>query len=342
MPDAKTALATRRENGGVAVNTIADDIRKMEKEFQLAMPHGAEAQQLIRDALTALRTTRNLDRCDSPSVLGALMTCAQLDLRVGVLGQAWPVPFWDKNVKGFRAQLIVGYRGYVELAHRSEKVQSLMPRVVYEHDEFDIDYGVGGTLVHKPAKGKRGAPVGYHAIVRYRNGGYDFIYMTQEEMNEHRDKFATTRNKDGKIFGPWIDHPEAMGQKTTLRLLTKYVPMSPAMERAAFVDGGLRIDLNHLNRPEEVTEQPRVLDYDDGGDPGPDEPPALQGPMTEPMKKKLMALAAQVGFDRDQRLAYASQILDRPITSFNQLNAADAAKVLDVLDRYAQQEAGPQ
>ena len=30
MADAKTALATRRENGGVAVNTIADDIRKMQ------------------------------------------------------------------------------------------------------------------------------------------------------------------------------------------------------------------------------------------------------------------------------------------------------------------------
>ena len=262
---------------------------------------------------------------------------------MGVLGQAWPVPFWDGKAKGYRAQLIVGYRGYVELAHRSEKVQSLMPRVVYENDEFDIDYGVGGTLVHKPAKGKRGAPVGYHAIVRYRNGGYDFIFMTADEMIEHRDKFATTRNKDGVIFGPWIDHPEAMGQKTTLRLLTKYVPMSPQMERAAYVDGGLRIDLNHLNRPEEVTEQPRVLEHDE--DPGPEDPRTPpEGPITDGQRKHLMALANDVGWgkDRDQRMAYIREKIGRDVQSSNQLTAAEADMVIQPLARYAKEQAGPE
>ena len=62
QPDASAALATRRENGGVAKNTLADQIRSMERQFQAAMPKGAEAAQLVRDALTALRMTRDLGK----------------------------------------------------------------------------------------------------------------------------------------------------------------------------------------------------------------------------------------------------------------------------------------
>lgn len=335
--DAKDALEVRRQNGGVAKSPIADDIKSMEKQFQLAMPKGAEAQQLIRDALTCLRTTPKLAECDSPSVLGALMTVAQLGLRVGVLGQAWPLPFWDKNARGFRAQLIIGYRGYGELAHRSPKVQSFIPRIVYANDEFDIDYGVAGTLVHRPATGPRGVPIGYHSIARYSNGGYDFLYMTRAEVEEHRDKFATTRRKDGTIFGPWVDHFDAMAQKTPQRLLAKYIPMSPDLERGTIVDGGLRIDLNPRNLPEEVTEPLRVIDAAPETDEGPD----LSGKITEPQRKKMMAIATQMGLDRDQRLAYIAQIVGRDVASSNDLTGREAAAVLDAMDRWAQQEAGP-
>jgi recombination protein RecT len=110
-PTAADALAKRRENGGVATNSLADQIRGMEKQFQLAMPRGAEATQLVRDALTALRTIKHLDKCEANSVLGALMTCAQLGLRPGVLGHAWPLPFWDRHSKGYKAQLVIGYQG---------------------------------------------------------------------------------------------------------------------------------------------------------------------------------------------------------------------------------------
>ncbi len=109
--NAAAALATRRENGGVATNSIADKIRSMEGQFQAAMPKGAEATQLIRDALTAMRMTKNLSRAEETSVLGALMTCAQLGLRPGVLGHAWLLPFWDGKNRGYKAQLVIGYQG---------------------------------------------------------------------------------------------------------------------------------------------------------------------------------------------------------------------------------------
>lgn len=346
MPDQKqtagAALDRRRQNGDMAQNMLANDIRNMQDQFQLAMPRGAEAQQLVRDALTAVRRTPKLNQCESTSVLGSLMTCAQLGLRVGVLGQAWVLPFWDKKAGGFQAQLIVGYQGYSELAHRSEKVQSYMPRVVYENDDFDIDYGVAGTLVHKPARGGRGKPVGYHSIAKYRNGGYDFLFMTQDEMDEHRDRFATTRAKDGTIFGPWIDHPDAMGMKTTQRLLAKYIPKSPELIVASYVDGGLRLDLNPKHAPEEVTEQVGVDDGVLEGQVMDEGRPDDGEPINDAARKWLMATCGQAELtDRDKRLAYASEVLKRPVESFNSLTMGEARKVGDALQRFIEQSAGP-
>lgn len=270
QPNAAQALATRRENGGVAQNSIADEIRRMEKQFQLAMPRGAEAGQLIRDAVTALRVTKNLSRCDSPSVLGSLMTCAQLGLRPGVLGHAWLLPFWtskhhqDENGKwigGYKAQLVIGYQGLIELAHRSGKISSLIARTVYEGDEFDVDYGVADTLVHKPNLfGERGQPIAYYAIAKFTTGGYAFYVMSHRDMEKYRDLHATARSREGKVFGPWVDNFEGMSHKTCIRQLAKYMPKSTELAVALAVDEGVRVDLTPTVDPAEATERADVYE----------------------------------------------------------------------------------
>ena len=65
--------------------TLAQQIDRMEPEFQRAMPQGAEARQLVRDAQTALRQVKDLAKCEPATVLGALMTCSQLGLRPGAV-----------------------------------------------------------------------------------------------------------------------------------------------------------------------------------------------------------------------------------------------------------------
>jgi recombination protein RecT len=267
---AAQALATRRENGGVATNTLADQIRAMEKEYQLAMPRGAEATQLVRDALTALRMTKNLAKCDAPSVLGSLMTCAQLGLRPGVLGHAWLLPFWtskhhqDSNgrwIGGHKAQLVIGYQGLIELAHRSGQIASLTARTVYANDEFDVDYGVADRLVHKPNLFQdRGDPIAYYAVAKFTSGGYAFYVMTHREMLAYRDKNATAKTKEGKVFGPWIDHFEGMAHKSVIRQLAKWMPKSTQLAQALAADDGVRVDLSPTIDPAEATEHLDVLD----------------------------------------------------------------------------------
>lgn len=245
-----------------AVATLPAQIQKMEQAFQLAMPRGAEAKQLIRDALTCLQMNAKLRECEQNSLLGALMTCAQLGLRpgVGALGQAYLLPFWDSKTRGQKAQLVIGYQGYVELAHRSGRIASIHARTVYSNDLFTLKYGAAGDdIEHIPTwvGGTRGEPVMFYAVGRTTEGGYSMTDpMTVADMEAYRDRHATAKNRDGKIFGPWIDHFEAMAHKTMIRKLMKLLPKSTEMARAVAQDDGIRIDLS----PGAIDTEPDYID----------------------------------------------------------------------------------
>jgi recombination protein RecT len=261
VPNAKVALATRRENGAVATNTLADQIRQMQHQYQAAMPRGAEAAQLVRDALTAVRMTPKLAECEPASVLGSLMTCAQLGLRPGVLGHAWLLPFWDGKTRGNKAQLVIGYQGMIELAMRSGKISSLIARTVYSNDTFDVDYGLADSLVHKPNLfGERGTPTAFYAVAKFTSGGHAFIVMTVPEMIEYREKNAKARTREGKIFGPWVDNFEGMAHKTCIRQLAKYMPKSTELAIAIAADEGVRVDIRSEVDAAESTEHPDFIE----------------------------------------------------------------------------------
>ncbi len=275
MTNARDALAKRRENGDKAHSSLADQIREMQSQYQLAMPKGAEATQLVRDALTALRQIPKLAQCEPTSVLGGLMTCAQLGLRVGVLGHAWILPFWDWHSQGHKAQLVVGYQGYAELAYRSGKVQSIAARIVHANDQFDLYYDPAVIMRHRPTlDGPRGLPRLYYASAEMTGGGFALTEpMTLADMEAHRDRFAP-RNRDKKITGPWIDHFDEMGRKTTVRRLAKLLPKSTELAIAIEADGGVRVDLSPTTEAAEVTQHPDVWDGESRPTSG---PPAQDG-----------------------------------------------------------------
>lgn len=255
-----------QDNGGQVehVKTLSQQLERMMPEFEAAMPRGREATQLVRDAMTCLRTIKNLDRCDLESFLGSLMTCAQLDLRPGVasLGHAWPLPYWDNNRKAYRAQLVVGYKGYIELGYRSGKLAGIASRVVHEGEEFAIEFHEDGDrLTHKPSyRGLRGEPVCFYSVARVVGGGYSLTDpMSVEEMQQHRDRHAP-RDRNGKIVGPWIDHFLPMGKKTMILRNFALLPKSAEMLTAMQADNGIRVDLTPTANAGEVTEQaPRMV-----------------------------------------------------------------------------------
>lgn len=235
---------TQRAQGAVAQQAeqpkgVEDVLRDLAPQFQAAMPRGAEASQLVRDAITLVRQTPRLLECDKSSFLGALMTCAQLGLRpgVGALGHAYVIPF-----KG-QAQFILGYQGMIELANRAGEIEGLVARTVHEHDAFDIDYGTD-ALIHKPnMKGDRGPVIGYYAKF-YRKGSSraTFEFMTRTDVEAHRDRFALAKNRQGQIVGPWKDHFDSMGLKTVVRKVMKWAPRSTQIQQALIADETVRLD----------------------------------------------------------------------------------------------------
>lgn len=225
--------------------TIKDQIKQMQSQFALAMPRGMEAAQLVRDAITVISANPKLAQCDPTSVLGSLMTCAQLGLRPNVLGQAYVLPRWSSKARGFEASFQIGYQGLIELAYRTGRIQSLIAREVHENDHFDVDYGTADSLIHKPLlTGDRGPVIAYYAVVKYEPQGQAFLVASRSDIEKHRDKFASARTKEGKIFGPWVDHFDSMALKTVVLMLAKWMPKSTEFAGAISADEGVRVDLS--------------------------------------------------------------------------------------------------
>ncbi|QED11147.1 RecT-like DNA pairing protein [Arthrobacter phage Zartrosa] len=254
--------------------SIDATLKDMMPQFQLAMPRGAEAAQLVRDALTVVRQTPKLLECDKASLLGSLMTCAQLGLRpgVGALGHAYIIPF-----KG-SAQFILGYQGMLELANRSNEIEGTVARIVYENDVFQIDYGMD-TLVHQPAMKGRGAPIGYYAKF-YRKGSLRpvFEWMSVDDVKQHMEKFAMQRDfRTKQVKGPWVQHFDSMGLKTVVRKLFKWMPRSTQMQLAIIADETIRVDatpdadLNQVSQPVPMDERGEDAFVEQGDEPSNDE-----------------------------------------------------------------------
>lgn len=266
--------------------TLAEEVELWQQEFQLAMPKGTEARQLVRDALALMRSTKNLAACTSESVLGGLMTFAQLGLRPGVLGHGWLIPFktrWLNPVTNqwqdrYVAQVVIGYKGFVELGHRSPSVRKIGGRAVHARDEFHIEYGLDETLVHRPATGDRrpatgdrgpvvgdrGPVVGYYAVIKLADADPMFWHMTRDEVIEWRNRYAMSVRRDRKTKqpvldadgnvqgdGPWfeMDGPaggtpfDEMAIKTCFLRAARWMPkeIDRNLARAVEVDGAVRL-----------------------------------------------------------------------------------------------------
>lgn len=275
-------VADRANSTEVAVATgpsLLDMIRQNEEQFALAMPRGAEASQLIRDAITCTRHTPDLLNCVPKTVLGGLMTCAQLGLRPGVLGHAWLLPFKEHGI--LKAQFVIGYQGLVELAFRSGQISSISGQTVYEADTFDFYRDEHGDhMMHRPElKEDPGAPLMYYAHAIIRGGGYAITKpLNHAGMTRFRDKYVKAKR------GPWFDPEqfESMAWKTMLKRLAKLLPKSTELATALAADETVRVDLT----PDAITEgeHPEVIDSELEETTPTSSPPANEGwpPVNQP------------------------------------------------------------
>ncbi len=223
-------LAARVAAGGTALDkkgdTVFDLLERQKSQIERALPKNMSAERLLRVVLTEVRRNPKLGECSPQSLLGALMLSAQLGLEPGPLGQAYFVPFANE------VTFIIGYKGLISLALRSEKIVSIEGHEVCENDNFEFDYGTGLIKHSYNLIKPRGNVIAYYAKAALANGGHVMRVMTMEDVNKRK---ARSKAKDS---GPWKTDADAMGIKTAIRALCSQLPLTPEAERALLADEG--------------------------------------------------------------------------------------------------------
>lgn len=220
-------------------------IASMQAQFAALMPSDDEsARRITADAIQLVRKTPKLKQCDPNSVLGGLVTCAQLDLRPGVGGEAWLIPMWNRNGNGgrggFEATLVIGYQGLVTLARRSDLLGDVQVIRIYDNDRFEFSWDYD-RLVHEPNWRDPGEVIGWYAVVKLTNGLTRVERpWTVRDMEIHRDLYAMARKKGGEVVGPWRDNFNAMADKTMMIRALKTAPKSYSLQAGLWSDGGVR------------------------------------------------------------------------------------------------------
>ena len=218
------------------VATLRDAIQKNESQFAMALPEFVKPDRFIRAALTALTVVPKLNECTQLSVMAGLMQAAQLGLEVAdVRGQAYLIPRWNSRTGAMEASFQLGFRGMIDLAARSGITVDVDE--ICSHDQYDYERGTKPRLFHKPALTERGDVIAYYAVAHFPDGRpSQFVIMGRAEVEKHRDQFASTKKKDGTIYGTWVDHFDAMARKTVVRSLLNYLPVSVELRQATAID----------------------------------------------------------------------------------------------------------
>ncbi len=214
--------------------TLPMILKQHNARLQTIAPRGFKDVNRFSAALMVqVRANPKLAECNHLSILGAFIKSTQLGLEPGDgLGHCYFVPF--KN----ECQLIIGYRGMIELAYRSGKLLSIAARSIYENDHFVYAYGIEDTLEHKPAQGDRGRMIGVYAIAKLVGGGVHFEVLSLDDIEKAR------KSSKAGTFGPWKDHFEEMAKKTAIRRLFKYLPVGTELTRAVSIDEKTEAGIN--------------------------------------------------------------------------------------------------
>jgi len=199
------------------------------------------APSFISSILTIVNSSPKLKECSPNSILSAAGIAAALKLPINPsLGFAHIVPYKSKN--GTQAQFQLGWRGYVQLAMRSGQYKTLNAGAVCEGQIAEIDFVTGEII-----RGEKISDnvVGYVAYMELINGFKKSLYMTNEELQTHAEKYSQSYAYDmrsGKKSSVWSTNFDAMAKKTVLKKLLSTFGIISIDQQSAALATALQAD----------------------------------------------------------------------------------------------------
>jgi recombination protein RecT len=187
----------------------------------------------IASVLIAVGNSKKLQECTIPSIFHAAERAASLRLSVDPSsGQAHLVPYKDK------CTLIVGYKGYYDMAVRTEKYRYINVHEIYEGQTITPDLFSGeinqSSLGGSPISNR---VIGWLGVFEMRSGYSHAIYLTVEEVHKHAARYAQSYNYTDS---PWKTETAKMERKTVLSMLIRkwgYLDPTDVMHLEAIEEG---------------------------------------------------------------------------------------------------------
>ena len=205
-------------------NAISNVLQAIEPQYHnIAIRHGwgliaktqvAAAYKQLSKSAYLMKVAEN----NPQSVYNAVETAAILgvDLTEGKR-QGWLVP--RENSIVFQ----VGYKGIEAIHQRLGVIKRLVVQTVRENDEWSWS----GDDQEKPThiadwmnEKARGEIAGAYAITYFPDSSIQVKVSSVEAIyRDHRDKSDSWKKVDSRKYSPWMNHPEAMIEKTMAILL---------------------------------------------------------------------------------------------------------------------------
>jgi recombination protein RecT len=260
---------TTRPNGSIEEScqaTLLNVLAKNKKTIDAVLGQIMDPKRFAYLAVMAIRQTPALAGCSPFSFLNAVMLASQMGLEIR-RDSAYLIPF------GKECQLLIDYKGKLNLARRSGKVGGIQAVTIRENDDFEWGYDRTGVVFHHKPKftSDRGPIVGVYSFAQVEGGTQFCEPMNLSDIDKIRrqaraggkgysiEKILDMQEvgADGKMLWdsipyrdrtPWLTHFEAMAWKTSLHRLCKALPLDPAGQLSQDVDEGF-----------ETGKQPNIL-----------------------------------------------------------------------------------
>lgn len=268
----------------------------------------AVANRFVASVTSAVSANAELQKCEAGSILSAALLGESLKLSPSPqLGQFYMVPFKQKektdkqgNViqqESTKAQFILGYKGYIQLAIRSGQYRKLnvLPLKQGEVIGFDpLEETIRVRMVQDEFQREQLPTIGYYAFFEYINGFKKAIYWTREKMLAHADRYSAAFSAYGttgrypkvsyddyvagkydqkdewKYSSFWYKDFDGMACKTLLRqLISKWGVMSIDLQTAIEKDMAV---INANGQTEFVESVPAASEMSEMPDTDPVEP----------------------------------------------------------------------
>lgn len=295
---AETAVAKQPSQKAVAV-----------KNFQAVM-NNSYYQTLLQNTLKENKGTfttslmelatsdEKLLQCNPNALMAEALKAASLHLPLNKqLGQCYILPF--KNHGVMTPTLVVGTKGYLQLAMRTGKYETINSDVVYE-GELKGYNKVTGNLDLSGVRTSN-VPIGYFAYMKMKNGFSKLLYMSLDEVCLYAKQYSPTVKFSEKTTPAtlkelalkhaasgvsdgvgWYSNFESMALKTVLRrLLSKWGELSIENNDILNIDEAPSAE---QQRDEEFAEAKEVIEVD--AETGEIKQPAGEDPEAQTETKK--------------------------------------------------------